>query len=92
MNQPVRVAPEAYYLFDAAAVGVPELCDAFKVRYDICLPFHRTRLLVSEYFSDTFMNPRTLLIQLEARHLLVQEDVHLLVRAVLLQGECQCGR
>lgn len=30
--QPVRVAPEAYYLFDAAAVGVPELCDAFKVR------------------------------------------------------------
>ncbi|TFK42525.1 transcription elongation factor SPT6 [Crucibulum laeve] len=29
---PVRVAPEAYYLFDAAAVGVPELCDAFKVR------------------------------------------------------------
>lgn len=30
--QPVRVAPEAYYLFEAAAVGVPELCDAFKVR------------------------------------------------------------
>ncbi|KAG6900843.1 hypothetical protein C0993_009961 [Termitomyces sp. T159_Od127] len=30
---PVRVAPEAYYLFDAAAVGVPELCDAFKVRH-----------------------------------------------------------
>ncbi|KAF8163355.1 transcription elongation factor SPT6 [Crassisporium funariophilum] len=29
---PIRVAPEAYYLFDAAAVGVPELCDAFKVR------------------------------------------------------------
>ncbi|PFH54298.1 hypothetical protein AMATHDRAFT_135887 [Amanita thiersii Skay4041] len=29
---PVRVTPEAYYLFDAAAVGVPELCDAFKVR------------------------------------------------------------
>ncbi|KAI5899362.1 transcription elongation factor Spt6 [Schizophyllum commune H4-8] len=30
---PVRVAPEAYYLFDAAAVGVSELCDAFKVRH-----------------------------------------------------------
>lgn len=30
---PVRVAPEAYYLFEAAAVGVPELCDAFKVRH-----------------------------------------------------------
>lgn len=30
---PVRVTPEAYYLFDAAAVGVPELCDAFKVRH-----------------------------------------------------------
>jgi len=30
---PIRVAPEAYYLFDAAAVGVPELCDAFKVRH-----------------------------------------------------------
>ncbi|THH00428.1 hypothetical protein EW145_g7080 [Phellinidium pouzarii] len=30
---PVRVAPEAYYLFDAAAAGVSELCDAFKVRY-----------------------------------------------------------
>ncbi|KAJ7905577.1 transcription elongation factor SPT6 [Mycena olivaceomarginata] len=29
---PVRVTPEAYYLFDAAALGVPELCDAFKVR------------------------------------------------------------
>ncbi|KAJ7097816.1 transcription elongation factor SPT6 [Mycena belliarum] len=29
---PVRVAPDAYYLFDAAALGVPELCDAFKVR------------------------------------------------------------
>ncbi|KAJ6496747.1 transcription elongation factor SPT6 [Mycena vitilis] len=27
---PVRVTPEAYYLFDAAALGVPELCDAFK--------------------------------------------------------------
>lgn len=35
--QPVRVTPEAYYLFEAAAVGVPELCDAFKVRYvDAC--------------------------------------------------------
>lgn len=31
----MRVTPEAYYLFDAAAVGVPELCDAFKVRYAI---------------------------------------------------------
>ncbi|TRM62754.1 SH2 domain-containing protein [Schizophyllum amplum] len=30
---PIRVAPEAYYLFDAAAVGVSELCDAFKVRH-----------------------------------------------------------
>ncbi|KAL5532712.1 SPT6 [Sanghuangporus sanghuang] len=30
---PVRVAPEAYYLFDAAAAGVSELCNAFKVRY-----------------------------------------------------------
>ncbi|KIK57744.1 hypothetical protein GYMLUDRAFT_45913 [Collybiopsis luxurians FD-317 M1] len=30
---PVRVAPEAYYLFEASAVGVPELCDAFKVRH-----------------------------------------------------------
>ncbi|EJD02347.1 transcription elongation factor SPT6 [Fomitiporia mediterranea MF3/22] len=29
---PVRVAPEAYYLFDAAAAGVAELCNAFKVR------------------------------------------------------------
>ncbi|EGN93242.1 hypothetical protein SERLA73DRAFT_126732 [Serpula lacrymans var. lacrymans S7.3] len=29
---PVRVAPEAYYLFEATAAGVPELCDAFKVR------------------------------------------------------------
>lgn len=30
--KPIRVAPEAYYLFDAAAAGVSELCDAFKVR------------------------------------------------------------
>ncbi|KAF9075222.1 transcription elongation factor SPT6 [Rhodocollybia butyracea] len=30
---PVRVTPEAYYLFEAAATGVPELCDAFKVRH-----------------------------------------------------------
>ncbi|KAK7019339.1 transcription elongation factor Spt6 [Favolaschia claudopus] len=30
---PVRVTPEAYYLFDAAALGVSELCDAFKVRH-----------------------------------------------------------
>ncbi|KAJ4498038.1 SH2 domain-containing protein [Lentinula lateritia] len=30
---PVRVTPEAYYLFEAPAVGVPELCDAFKVRH-----------------------------------------------------------
>ncbi|KAJ7709827.1 transcription elongation factor SPT6 [Mycena rosella] len=29
---PVRVAPDAYYLFNAPALGVPELCDAFKVR------------------------------------------------------------
>jgi transcription elongation factor SPT6 len=29
---PVRIAPEAYYLFDTGAPGVPELCDAFKVR------------------------------------------------------------
>ncbi|KAJ7649399.1 transcription elongation factor SPT6 [Mycena polygramma] len=27
---PVHVTPEAYHLFDAAALGVPELCDAFK--------------------------------------------------------------
>ena len=33
LQQPVRVAPEAYYLFDAPAPGVPELCDAFKVRH-----------------------------------------------------------
>lgn len=32
LSQHVRVTPEAYYLFDAAAAGVPELCDAFKVR------------------------------------------------------------
>ncbi|TCD64537.1 Transcription elongation factor spt6 [Steccherinum ochraceum] len=30
---PVRVTPEAYYLFDTPAAGVPELCDAFKVRH-----------------------------------------------------------
>ena len=30
--QPVRVTPESYCLFDAAVAGVPELCDAFKVR------------------------------------------------------------
>ncbi|KAJ8463983.1 hypothetical protein ONZ45_g17395 [Pleurotus djamor] len=30
---PVRVTPEAYYLFEAPAPGVPELCDAFKVRH-----------------------------------------------------------
>ena len=30
--QPVRVTPEAYYLFETPAAGVPELCDAFKVR------------------------------------------------------------
>ncbi|TBU50800.1 transcription elongation factor SPT6 [Dichomitus squalens] len=29
---PVRVTPAAYYLFDTPAAGVPELCDAFKVR------------------------------------------------------------
>lgn len=27
------MTPEAYYLFDTPAAGVPELCDAFKVRY-----------------------------------------------------------
>lgn len=32
-KQPVRVAPEAYYLFETPAPAVPELCDAFKVRY-----------------------------------------------------------
>lgn len=32
-GQPVRVAPEAYYLFETPAAGVSELCDAFKVRY-----------------------------------------------------------
>ena len=30
--QPVRVMPESYCLFEAAVAGVPELCDAFKVR------------------------------------------------------------
>ncbi|KAI0093685.1 transcription elongation factor Spt6 [Irpex rosettiformis] len=30
---PVRVTPEAYYLFETPAAGVPELCDAFKVRH-----------------------------------------------------------
>lgn len=29
----MRVAPEAYYLFDTPATGVPELCNAFKVRH-----------------------------------------------------------
>lgn len=32
VSQPVRVMPESYCLFDAAVAGVPELCDAFKVR------------------------------------------------------------
>ncbi|KZT70155.1 transcription elongation factor Spt6 [Daedalea quercina L-15889] len=30
---PVRVTPEAYYLFDTPATGVSELCDAFKIRH-----------------------------------------------------------
>ncbi|KAI0798004.1 transcription elongation factor Spt6 [Abortiporus biennis] len=30
---PVRVTPEAYYLFETPAAGVSELCDAFKVRH-----------------------------------------------------------
>ncbi|KAH7889357.1 SH2 domain-containing protein [Phlebopus sp. FC_14] len=30
---PVRVTPESYCLFEAAVAGVPELCDAFKVRH-----------------------------------------------------------
>ncbi|OAX41960.1 transcription elongation factor Spt6 [Rhizopogon vinicolor AM-OR11-026] len=30
---PVRVMPESYCLFEAAVAGVPELCDAFKVRH-----------------------------------------------------------
>ncbi|KAF8447735.1 SH2 domain-containing protein [Boletus edulis BED1] len=29
---PIRVTPESYCLFEAAVAGVPELCDAFKVR------------------------------------------------------------
>ena len=31
--KPVRVTPEAYYLFDTPAPGVPELCDVFQVRH-----------------------------------------------------------
>lgn len=30
---PVRVTPESYCLFEAPVAGVPELCDAFKVRH-----------------------------------------------------------
>ncbi|KAI0726619.1 transcription elongation factor Spt6 [Fomitopsis betulina] len=30
---PVRVTPEAYYLFGTPATGVSELCDAFKIRH-----------------------------------------------------------
>ncbi|TDL24763.1 transcription elongation factor Spt6 [Rickenella mellea] len=30
---PVRVSPEAYYLFDTPVSGVAELCDAFKMRH-----------------------------------------------------------
>ncbi|TFY57669.1 hypothetical protein EVJ58_g6888 [Rhodofomes roseus] len=30
---PIRVTPEAYYLFDTPATGVSELCDAFKIRH-----------------------------------------------------------
>ena len=33
ISQPVRVTPEAYYLFDTPATGVSELCDAFKIRH-----------------------------------------------------------
>lgn len=32
VNQPVRVAQEAYYLFETMVPSVPELCDAFKYR------------------------------------------------------------
>jgi transcription elongation factor SPT6 len=32
-TQPVRVTPEAYFLYDTPVTGVSELCDAFKIRY-----------------------------------------------------------
>ncbi|KXN86889.1 Transcription elongation factor SPT6 [Leucoagaricus sp. SymC.cos] len=51
---PVRVAPEAYYLFDAAATGVPELCDAFKVRH-----LHESQNAVNSGGKTPFAGGRT---------------------------------
>ncbi|KAI6112216.1 SH2 domain-containing protein [Pisolithus croceorrhizus] len=31
-NWPMHVTPESYCLFEAPVTGIPELCDAFKVR------------------------------------------------------------
>lgn len=51
---PIRVAPEAYYLFEAPATGVPELCDAFKVRH-----LHESQNAVNAGGKTPFPGART---------------------------------
>lgn len=84
----MRVAPEAYYLFDAAAVGVPELCDAFKVR----LVFHGTYTRSSAYCKTDICTSLKILLQLQlaVRHHLGLVYVPLPGREALLQGTCLC--
>jgi len=82
--QPIRVTPEAYYLFDAAAVGVPELCDAFKVRY--AWKNSRTRSFAHSLI-DTFTNLKIWQQRVE-RLRLALGCVHLLELVVPHQDIC----
>ena len=76
------MTPEAYYLFDAVAVGVPELCDAFKVRYVVSLNVLQS---VSHSCLGICTNRRILRWQAE-RRLTEQVCVHLPDREALLQA------
>ena len=55
--QPVRVTPEAYYLFETPAAGVPELCDAFKVRCVVSQASHDSDIILTTILA-IFTSPK----------------------------------
>lgn len=68
--------PEAYYLFEMPAADVPELCDAFKVRYILIFCPDLLSLLNCNNYLDICTSHKTLVkVALVARCLMVH--VHL---------------
>lgn len=85
-KQPVRVAPEAYYLFETPAPAVPELCDAFKVRYMPFPPSAAFRMLTLYLDISTKRKTSAALVLAERLHMAAAP-----LRALLPEGTPHLG-